>query len=290
MNIRIIGLGQIGKSILYLLKNNQSLSIYVEDIDYSEFVRGSFDLNKADVVFVCVSSENLFNVLSSVRQSTYEFANVVILTKGISNDKNLTPAELGSRILGDDRIGILAGSMIAKEILDGKRSYATFASASHKITSQIFDLFNNTPLMVETSRDVYGVSCYSILKNIYTVGYGILSQLEMGKNTEGAYFAKSLNEMKYIADTIFYSQYDGYSYANTADFISTSMSEDSHNYNAGLELVRDGKISTLSEGVKSIAPMVSRLGDYSKNTPILLTIAEIIGGNRDMSSIYDSLL
>ena len=288
MNFYIIGLGQIGKSILSLIKNKQNSAIYIEDIDGGEFIRGNFEVSAPDMIFLCVPSTELKSVCARVSQSFKKDSLVVILSKGAS-ETGETPAEVASNILGDHRVAVLAGPMLGDEILNGKRSYATCGVTYDGAYEEIFDVFVNTNLLLEKSDDIFGVSAYSVLKNIYTVGYGIVASIEDGDNVRGAYISDALSEMKYVAERIYMAKGETFTKkCSIGDMIATSMHPQSHNFMAGKAIAgMDNEKEIKSEGLSSISGVMSRVGDMSRNTPIMVHIAEIVAGNKLPESLID---
>jgi len=174
------------------------------------------------------------------------------------------------------KYALLSGPMFAFEICDGKMSYAVLASKDKIVFSKVSKLFKNTKLKLEYAQDVHSVAISAVLKNIYTLGIGIVEGSGEKNNTKGFLSAIAIREMIGIIKILKLNEHIVQGTAGVADLIATSGSEHSQNIRLGKEIFEQGSATFNSEGFVSLASLLKMLGKNSRKFAFLSLIERIV--------------
>ena len=131
-------------------------------------------LNK-DVIVSAVPVKFLIQTLRNVKKEKVSFKNKVFVSvsKGIESKSLKRPSQLIEEILGTDKVAVLSGPNIAKEVLKMIPSAAILACKKKSIGKKLQMLFTSPTFRVYSSTDVVGVELGGALKNIIALSCGI---------------------------------------------------------------------------------------------------------------------
>lgn len=280
MKITIIGNGQIGQAISHLLKTNKlqnNLEIYDRTEEKNESKKNLKEcVTDADFVFLCVPSWCLPDILKVVSGNIKSDTVIISLSKGINEETKETVNKLLEKNLGKKRYAMLSGPMFAKEILNNKMSFAVLASRNKKNFLKIKELFNDTKLKLEYSKDVKSVAMSGVLKNIYTLVISIIDCSLDDNNIKGFLSTKAVKEMQEIMNILKLDKKTILGTSGLADFIATVSSEYSQNRKVGADISTKGTTLLKSEGLMSLAPLIYKIGKKYKKLPMLCLLEKII--------------
>lgn len=302
MNILIIGAGEIGRAINFILKDKAGAEISLWDKNpekipgqkppMASLAEGgplSESAGQAGFVFICVPSRAYVEVVRQIKPVLKKEAIVVSLTKGLDLSEKST-GEILSEELKERPSGLLAGPMLAEEIIQGKKSFAVFASKNKENFEKISELFKDTNLSVLYSDDVLGTSLCSVLKNIYAVLFGVLDGLNLGGDTKGELIVKVINEMMAIVSESGGKKESALGLAGLGDFLATATSKYSKNYAAGLEIAKTKALSFSSEGTVSLPILKNRLEEKMPQFPLLEITDKILKNPKDVEELIKGVL
>ncbi|MEI7426351.1 MAG: hypothetical protein WCK16_05540 [Candidatus Moraniibacteriota bacterium] len=280
--ILIVGNGKIGQAIYHLLKSNPAnkkniIEIYDKDITKNKSGKNLSDCSKnANFIFLCIPSwveeEVLLEIVEHINSKTI----LIPLSKGLNIASKKSMDELIEKDVKNVKYALLSGPMFAFEICEGKMSYAVLASKDKIVFNKVSELFKYTKLKLEYEHDVHSVAISAVLKNIYTLGIGIIEGSGERNNTKGFLSAVAINEMVAIIKIIKLNEHIVLGTAGVADFIATSSSEHSQNRKLGKEIYEQGCATFKSEGFVSLASLLKMLGKNSKKFAFLSLIERIV--------------
>ncbi len=282
-------MGNFGSAVQHLLSSvhAQDLSMWDNDTtkvpdqaSLKETLRG------ASIVFLCVSSWSLREAALATVPHMQDDAIVVCPTKGIEQESLLTSDELLQEIYSDRAsVTLLHGPMLAAEILQNLPAFSVLAAPSQEVFNRVRTVFAGSNLHLEYSNDVHGVALAGVLKNIYSIGLGVTSALDLGSNFRGWYVRKAISEMQHIITGLGGNSETAFTDAGIADMIATGFSPYSRNCKVGHEIVQSGECVTVSEGAESLPQMVGILERESLDAPIVSVIAKIVSGTAPAQAI-----
>ncbi len=282
----IIGAGEIGQALAAVL-GEKGAPVTLWDIDPKK-VSNSRPLatcaGTADVVLLCVPSwatrAAATPLVPLIRPGTI----IVSLAKGIERTTTLLISDVLHELFPDHSTGMLAGPMLAEELIARKGGVGVCASASHTAHQTIATLFSGTTLAVQCTDDVRGVALASVLKNIYAVALGVVDGLAWGYNRKGYVLACAVTEMCAVVvalggriDTVLGA-------AGVGDLLTTGSSVYSRNRSIGHTLATTGTCVIEGEGMTSIAPLLALLRDHAVPTPLLSAIDRMCTYHADAAS------
>jgi len=287
--IAIIGAGEIGRAIEYLLKN-KGFELNFWDKDQSK-VPGQKTLEvllpEAAFIFLCVPSWAMKYAVADVAKHIKESTSIVSLAKGIESQTHKTMDELISEVVPKNPLVLVAGAMLAEEIMEDLGGAALAASKNKDAAEKVISLFENTGLKLYYSDDVHGAALASVLKNVYAFGLGIAHGLNWGDNMKAWLLTKAINEMREILKILGGKEETAMGPAGLADLAATGFSKYSKNHAMGEELVKTGKCSQTSEGYISISSIFALLSKKTKNFPLLSVLVQIILEQKDCKKVFE---
>ncbi len=246
MNIVIIGAGEIGRAMEKILKEKPDSSdkIFLWDKNQGK-VFGQKPLEEiapqANFIFLCIPSFAVEEFLTTIKPALNPETIIISLSKGIS-DSAKTMAEILGDNLSGGFFGLLCGPMLAEEIMLGKKAFAVLAIENGKNYEKAARLFSGTNLQIFQSSDIKGAAIASVLKNIYSVFFGICDGLGVSSNFKGRLLVKILKEMKRIILFFGGQPETAEGLAGLGDFFATATSVYSKNYQSGVEIAKTKKL------------------------------------------------
>jgi glycerol-3-phosphate dehydrogenase (NAD(P)+) len=294
--IAIVGHGNIGQAIFYLLNKNPKNKRFLIDVYDKDAAKNKSGKNLKDCVtdanfiFLCIPSWIEEEVLTEISDYTKPKTILISLSKGINIAARKSIDQLIESDLKNPKYGLLSGPMFALEIKEGKMSYAILASKDKIVFEKVSELFAETTLKLEYSKEVHSVAIAAVLKNIYTLIFGMVDSFGEKNNTRGFLAGKAILEMLEIMKMLKLDKEVIMGTAGLGDFIATSGSEYSQNRKLGKEIFERGGASFKSEGYVSLSSMFKMLGKKSKKLPLLSLLERIVINKKDPQKEIEKFL
>lgn len=277
--IGIIGGGEIGSAIYKNLSSAENdVRLWDRNPDRSKVASREEALKDSAIIFFCVPSWGLREAASVAAPNISKEAIVVLLSKGMESSGQI-PSEILKDLLPHNPLAVLGGPMLAEELEEGKNGIAVVGTDSASF-SKIKAIFAGSPIHLEHSTDVRGVSLCGITKNIYSLGLGISDSLELGDNFKGWLASRAIGEMTKIVSLKGGQPETVFGAAGAGDLLATGYSHFSKNRQLGEEFIKSGELKSMSEGLVSLEPTVKALGDLS-SYPILNALVSIFINRQD---------
>jgi len=289
--ILIVGAGEIGSTLLGVLKKNKDNRVSIWDID-PRLCSSKDSLQKmasnSNFLFLCIPSHAIDACIDKVKKHLEDKAIIISLTKGIERKRGFLTSELLLKSFGKERIALLAGPMLAEELKRNLKTQACVAS-NNNVFKKVSSLFFNTPLSLKRLEDIHGASACGVLKNIYSLGLGIAYGLKMGDNARGVLLLRATREMQSLMSKFKGKSTTVLTLAGLGDLEATSSSEFSKNHATGAMIARGKKIAHFSEGHLSLPLITKRIGKTSL-PPFMKAISLVVQEKKGPRKIFDSLL
>lgn len=286
--VLIIGAGEIGQAIASLLKKAGKADVDFWDSEPNK-VANQKDLKKlvkfAEVIFLAIPSKAVRAVLSDIGGEVGRNVPVIVLAKGLETNTGKTMDLVLKEYLGRKRGMLLYGPMIAEEISAGKGTAAVLAGYSAGMAKKVISLFECHDLRLTFSKDLRGVALTGVLKNIYSVGLGIVHGLELSCNFRGWYVAQACLEMGEIVPRLGGKRETVYGQSGVGDLVATGFSSDSRNHQVGYNLAKEQKTEMESEGTKALAMVCNQLGNSSRY-PLLNVLRLVVIERRPVAEYF----
>ena len=269
------------------INNEHANPHYLPGIVLPDSLRATSDLVEActgaDVVVVGVPSHGLRAVLEAAASAIGVEVPVLSLSKGVEQGTLLRMTEVIADVLVDhraDRIGVLTGPNLAREVAEGQPTASVVAIGDPAIATELQGLFMTATFRVYTNPDVVGCEIAGALKNVVALAAGIAHGLGYGDNTKAALITRGLAELSRLGIAQGGNPLTFSGLAGMGDLVATCTSDKSRNRTVGVALGQGRKLDDIvaemkmvAEGVKSTEAVL----ELARRVEVELPIAEQVG-------------
>ena len=255
----------------------------------------------ADLIFVATPSSIIQNVINRIKPHIKEGVVLISCTKGLVNNPTRTITDYIKEQLFDktalERLGVLSGPNLAREIADEKVAGSVIASKSQHSIDLVIIALESKIFKLYSSNDIKGVEYAGALKNIYAIGCGIGHQLNIGENANGLIISRAMAEISQFAVHKGAKPITFLGLAGMGDLIATCTSKLSRNFSVGVEIAQglslddaSQKIGQVAEGVNTLKIIYEEALESDLTMPILSSLYKIIYQNKDPKSLLENLI
>jgi len=167
-------------------------------------------------------------------------------TKGLADD-GTRMSKLWSQALDAERVAVLSGPNISREIAAGLPA-ATVIASTEPTTAKHFQELVGTPMFrAYTDVDVVGVELCGALKNIIALGAGAVDGMGYGDNAKAGFITRGLAEIARYGFAQGANPLTVAGLAGVGDLVVTCMSKHSRNRTVGELLAKGLGIAEIRE-------------------------------------------
>lgn len=254
-------------------------------------------LNTSQLIIIALPSQAFPDVIEKIMPHITD-QYIVSATKGIAKDKFLLMSELLKEALKRhglehrNRIGVLSGPNIAKEIAEKHISGSVIASTNKDLNSMVRQALSTKYLHIFDNEDIYGVELAGSLKNIYAIAAGISDSLGFGINTKSVLISRSIAEMVRFASCMHAKKMTFTGLASIGDLIATCSSPNSRNYRLGKYLISgetieeiSSKLGGVAEGIHTTKMAYQKAQELNISMPLLDGVYRIIFNREKVKNV-----
>jgi glycerol-3-phosphate dehydrogenase (NAD(P)+) len=251
----------------------------------------------ADFVVLAVPSQALRSNLSQWRIP--ENAIVVSLAKGIELGTGLRMSEVISEAgnIGPDRIAVVTGPNLAREIAERQPSASVVASVSLATAEALQNVCHTARFRAYTNTDVIGCELGGATKNVIALAVGMAMGLGLGANATASVITRGLAEISRLGLALGADPYTFSGLAGLGDLVATCSSPLSRNRTFGQELGKGRTVPEITastrqvaEGVKSCASITELAAKHQVEMPIVENVAAVIAGELTPAEMITALM
>lgn len=321
--VAVVGAGSWGTTVAALVGTNADVLLWARDpelatrierthendrylpgIHLPEQVGATSDLAQAcadaEVVVVGVPSHGFRDVIASVADRIDAEVPVVSLSKGVEQGSHLRMTEVVAAVLANhraDRIGVLTGPNLAREVAEGQPTASVIAMADEQASFRLQQLFMTGTFRVYTNPDVVGCEIAGALKNVVAIAAGIAAGLGYGDNTKAALITRGLAELARLGVALGGDPLTFSGLAGMGDLVATCTSEKSRNRFVGVELGKGrpleeivADMNMVAEGVKSTAAVLAIAAEHGIDMPIATLVGAVLYEGARPAELVPSLM
>lgn len=292
------------KEVALDLKNEKENKRYLAGIKLPENVIPVMSLHEAVadalIIFEAIPVPHLKAVLVELKDVIKPFQRWVVLSKGIEQISCALPSTIIEEIFGQNsHIAVVSGPSFAREVCQHHMTGVVVASKNESLLHELKALLENDYFKTFFSHDTNGVQVCSALKNVVTLGIGILDGAGYADNTKAFFMTQVFHEIKvlmgiYKSDAIHNTLE---SLAGIGDFILTAFGKSSKNLAFG-KLLGQGssvddaykKLGCMPEGIATLSTIVQLLEKEKKNLPLFIILHKIIYCKYSIQTLLDILI
>jgi glycerol-3-phosphate dehydrogenase (NAD(P)+) len=239
-------------------------------------------LQNAEVILVAVPSQYFRSVIEAARPFVPDDVDLVTVTKGIETGTCRRMTEVLDDVLGHDpdRICVLSGPNIAREVMAGEPSATVIASRDIARAERLQYLLMTDSLRVYTNPDVVGCEVGGAVKNVLAIAAGIGDGLGYGWNTKAALITRGLAELTRLGVALGGEPLTFLGLAGNGDLIATCSSSHSRNRHVGEELGKGRSLREILEPMRMVAEGVgttSGVLGLARRLGVEMPISEKVG-------------
>lgn len=304
-NITIIGSGSFGCALAYVLSNNNNIKIwsytkeetnsinndhkclFLPELKLDEKIKcyQSYEesLKDSEIVVIVTPSSVFKNTCESIKNHITN-QDIVIATKGLSNNRLLS--DIAKEIFNKE-VSVVSGPSHAEQIAENIPTYVDFCGNKELIKVFETDLFK-----LEFVDDIVGIQVGAALKNIISLGCGILEGLNYKSNTISYYITEGLKEINTISISMGAKPETIYGLAGLGDLLTTSLSLDSRNKRAGILLGKGKSIEEVKqeigmtiESFEVLKSVKNIINNKELDCKLINNLYSIIYENKEINSI-----
>ncbi|MGI8592895.1 MAG: NAD(P)H-dependent glycerol-3-phosphate dehydrogenase [Solirubrobacteraceae bacterium] len=240
-------------------------------------------LSRADVVFLGVPSNDLYDVITGLSGAGLaNRAAVVSLAKGVVPPDGTAPTVMLRSLFTDERIACIGGPAHAQEMV-GEGAGLVAASTSEALALALAGVFERAGVVCEASNDPVGVELAGAAKNAAALASGATEA--QGLNAAGAAAGHIFAEMWRYAEALGARPESLIGLAGTGDLVATALAPQSRNRRAG-ELLAQGvraadiavHIGQAVEALESVPLLARALQRAGVDAPVTAALGRLISG------------
>ncbi|WP_375790156.1 NAD(P)H-dependent glycerol-3-phosphate dehydrogenase [Streptomyces telluris] len=242
-------------------------------------------LDGADHLVLSIPAQSLRSNLTAWAPYIGPRTVIVSLIKGIEQGTGKRASEVIAETSGvpADRIAVLSGPNLAREIATGQPAAATIACPD-ETTARTFQAACRAPYFRPyTSTDVIGCELGGAVKNVIALAVGIATGMSLGHNTAAMLITRGLAETTRLATALGAEPATLAGLAGLGDLTATCSSPLSRNRTFGTHLGRGLTIAQATatteqttEGVKSAQAILDLARAHHIDMPITDVVAQLL--------------
>ena len=242
-------------------------------------------IENADIILSVVATGGVRPVCEQLKEAGIKDEQIVVnASKGIELNTLMRMSEVIKDVLPNQKLAILSGPTLAKEVLAGKPTAASVASYDDEVALYVQKALNvPNRFRLYTNPDVIGVELGGSLKNVIAIASGFAHSMELGDNCMGTLLTRGMAEIVRLSVKLGANPSTLYGLSGMGDLIATCSSPMSRNYTVGSMLGQGKKIddilSTLgsvAEGVKTSKAVCDLANKLGLEVPVSSAIYEAV--------------
>lgn len=308
MKLTVLGPGCWGLTLAWLLTNNfEEITVWGRESDlYEDLVVNKHcpkpleiqldkkieitsdlksAIDEADIILSVVATVGMRDVCEKLKEAGIKSDQILVnASKGIELNTLLRMSEVIKDVLPEQKIAILSGPTLAKEVLQGKPTAASVASEDMEVAEFVQKAMNvNSKFRLYTNSDVIGVELGGSLKNVIAIASGFANSMNLGDNCKGSLLTRGMAEIVRLSVKLGANPSTLYGLSGMGDLIATCSSPMSRNFTVGSLLGQGKKIDDILRELGSVAEGV-------KTSKAVCDLGKKLGVETPVSSaIYDAL-
>ncbi len=249
VNVLILGHGEMGQAMEFLLKDHHQLAIWEK---FPQILHPYITLEEgvpqADIVLFCLPVNPHREIVQTIAPLLKRNCLCVSIAKGLDETGQTAAQIFAEQLPAHQPYALLYGPMISEEIRAGRYAFGQLGCRDPAFFPILQNCFRATRLCIEQTDDITGISWSVILKNVYAMAFGMADELELGDNVRGFLAATALQELNQIVLDRGGQSGTPYHLAGLGDLITTATSESSHHHALGRRLARGEMHDITGEG------------------------------------------
>jgi glycerol-3-phosphate dehydrogenase (NAD(P)+) len=276
---------------------------YLPGIQLPPAIRATHDVEEAahdaDVVIFAVPSQTFRDNLVEWAPLLDSSAVLVSLMKGVELGTLKRMSEVIAEVTdaGPDRIAVISGPNLSKEIARREPAASVVACADEDVAKMLQDRCHSPAFRPYTSVDVLGCELGGAYKNVVGLAVGMAVGLGFGDNTTASVITRGLAETARLATKLGANPLTLMGLAGLGDLVATCSSPLSRNRSFGEKLGQGmstdeivASTRQVAEGAKSCASLRALAERTGVDSPIAQYVDDVVAGRMTAKEMMDATL
>jgi len=254
-------------------------------------------IKDSDTIFVSIPSKSFEQVVERIAPLLTADKMLISTTKGFNPNRFELMSDILRRNPATQKIGVLSGPNLAKEIAAGQITGSVIASNDEKVRARVIELLKSKTFRVYENADSTGVELAGALKNIYAIVCGLAKALKVGENTMAMIMTRSLAEMSRFAVHFGANPMTFLGLAGMGDLIATCSSPLSRNYRVGFAIGSGQplesaveEIGEVAEGVNTLRMVVEEASKHQLYMPLAVGLSRLLFDGAKLDTLIGSMM
>jgi glycerol-3-phosphate dehydrogenase (NAD(P)+) len=202
---------------------------------------------------------------------------IISAVKGLEIETQKRMSEVIKEELPCEKIAVISGPNISKEIARGLPAATVAASADIEIAKLVQQILNSSRFRVYTNTDVTGAELGGALKNVIAIAAGVADGLMLGNNAKSALMVRGITEIMRLGVAMGGKSETFSGLSGIGDLITTCESTLSRNHQVGVEIAKGRKLKDIIIKMYDVAegvPTSKAARELSRRLKIEMPITE----------------
>jgi glycerol-3-phosphate dehydrogenase (NAD(P)+) len=276
---------------------------YLPGVELPRSVSATHDPEKAvagaEIVIFAVPSQTFRQNLVEWAPALPREAVMVSLMKGVELGSLKRMSEVIAEVTGagPERIGVLSGPNLSKEIALREPAASVVACADEDVASRLREAFHCAWFRPYSSTDVVGCEVGGAYKNVIALSVGIAVGLGFGDNTTASVITRGLAETARLATAQGANPLTLMGLAGLGDLVATCSSPLSRNRTFGERLGQGmtteeiyASTRQVAEGAKSCKSLLALAQQTGVDAPIAAAVDAVVDGKMTALDMMNSFI
>jgi glycerol-3-phosphate dehydrogenase (NAD(P)+) len=291
------------EEVVSAINDGRENTDYLPGVELPAAIAATHDVEKAahgaDIVIFATPSQTFRDNLTEWTPYLADDAVLVSLMKGVELGTLNRMSEVIAQVTGagPDRIGVISGPNLAKEIAQREPAASVVACADEDVARMLQDRCHSPAFRPYTSVDVLGCELGGAYKNVVGIAVGMAVGLGFGDNTTASVITRGLAETARLAMKLGANPLTLMGLAGLGDLVATCSSPLSRNRTFGEKLGQGltsdeiyGSTRQVAEGAKSCASLRA-LAEYNGvDAPVAQYVDDVVAGRMNAQDMMDAIL
>ena len=291
------------KEVAHCINTYRVNQRYLPGIALDERIQASPDMHAvltsgSMLVIEAVPVVYLRSIVEQAQQSFHRDQVWVITSKGIEYDTQLLPTEIIDSVFSyKPKKAVLSGPSFAYSLAQQELTAFTIAASDCVLGSQVQRCFASGYCRPYLSLDMIGAQIGGALKNVITLGIGMIDGAGLTDNAKAFIFTRGLHEMVEIAKRRGAQEKTLYGLSGVGDLVLTSMGSRSRNLEVGKRLGSGESLDSvlqqtgyIPEGINTVKTIHQMIKKEGLDLPVCQGIYDAIFSKKSLKHILQSLM
>ena len=290
--ITIIGAGAWGTALASLAAHNgYAVCLWSRRMpDLASAVQG------AEVLLSAVSTKGVRPTIEKLQPLVSPDVILVTATKGLDVTTR-TPSQVWQEAFPKNRLVVLSGPNLSKEIQQGLPAATVVASQELSAAQTVQAIFNSESFRVYINTDPLGTELGGTLKNVMAIAAGVCDGLQLGTNAKASLLTRALPEIVRVGTRLGASAETFFGLSGLGDLLATCNSPLSRNYQVGYGLAQGKSLNHIlselegtAEGVNTTHVLIDIAKKQQLTVPITDQVYRLLQGETTAQEAVRALM